>query len=147
MNVDKRKEILSRKRRCFKCTKGAHVAKDCNSQKSCYFCKSSGHHFSICSKDKKTDKDNNNKDGDKDDTKSKEDLSVCSISMQSNILLQTASLKVVGTRDARCNVLFDTGSQCSYITRSCCKKIDATVHHTESLKIGGFGGKLDGQKR
>ena len=46
--VAERKQIVWKKRLCYRCLPGSHVARNCRSKRSCYRCKSSNHHTAIC---------------------------------------------------------------------------------------------------
>ena len=46
-NLSARKQILKRKRRCFKCLKLRHLAKNCAAKMKCFNC-SNFHHASMC---------------------------------------------------------------------------------------------------
>ena len=65
------------------------------------------------------------------------------------MLLQTARLEATNMNKSRslgCNILFDTGSQRTYISRKFKMKLEAKMHHKESLMIGGFGGSITSVK-
>ena len=72
---------------------------------------------------------------------------------KNTILLQTAQLNVKSIsrlsmihEGVSCKVIFDSGSQRSYITRGAAKAVGATIHHKEKLRIGGFGGATTKEK-
>ena len=146
-DVRRRKEILMKKRRCFLCTKGNHVMNDCFSKRKCFRCKGK-HHTSICEKggangdERKKDESNEEKGKEEANTSS-----IAALTSQNAILLQTAQLKIKGVSNKEtqkcavtCKVIFDSGSQRSYVTKRAAKMIDARIHHKEQMTIGGFGG-------
>ena len=57
-DIEERKKILLRDRRCFLCIKVGHRGKDCRSQRQCRKC-GAAHHQSICPKEQVTRNSNN----------------------------------------------------------------------------------------
>ena len=124
-NIDERKGILRRDRRCFVCLQRGHRAKECNKANNCRKCHGS-HHQSICSiiqsknesKDKPADQ---NFEGAA--AKSEESLlqpeQVTSTTANTrhrttHVLLQAATVYAVNPenfRKIKVRVLFDSGSQ------------------------------------
>ena len=117
--------------RCFICLKRNHRARDCKSSSKSSKC-TERHHVSICEKEKEKGKESNDvgpglhvKDG-------------------RNIAMQTAQAYIrLGGSDKKvgCRVLFDSGSQRSFISSSVTKMFEAGSNQCEKewLTVSGFG--------
>ena len=125
-DVRKRTEILKRAKRCFKCLKTGHLAREC--QRKCRNC-GGGHHQVICFKSMM-------------DSSEK----VASVTALANdkkqVLLQTAKAQAFaadGVTKIPITILFDSGSQRSYMSEETKKKLSLPVEHSETLNINTFG--------
>lgn len=152
MDLEERRKILNEKRACFYCLRLGHCAKDCKANVKCVLCKKK-HFLLMCSRfqlnptrskdvpdgDSISDKpsgvnrvmlDQSNELADKS-----EEVSVAT----TNVLMQTVLVNVENhqnglVRPAR--VLFDSGSQQSYVTTEFAKKMgfqplgERTIVHT-----------------
>ena len=111
-----RKEILRKYSRCFICLQKGHLASDCTLKYICKRCHVKGHNIAICA-------GKNEHQGSKDKQASPEPLSSETTAGHTNntdkgILLQTAKatiFDVPGNNSATCRVLFDSGSQRTYV--------------------------------
>ncbi len=136
--IAKRKELLTRGRRCYRCCMPNHVIRDCPSKKKCYKCKGD-HHTSIC--DKRQDED-----VPAEDQPAENVLATPAVSSRSKILLQTAQLDVRADLPGRsratvnCKVLLDSCSQRTHITRSLAERIKAPIIRRDNVNINAFGG-------
>ncbi|XP_065051274.1 uncharacterized protein LOC135680947 [Rhopilema esculentum] len=132
VDVNKRKEHLLRVGRCFSCLRTGHVVKTCPSAKFCSFCRGK-HHSSICER-----KSNNS---------GAESMppNVTAISKEkksTHVLLQTAKATAVNpSTGEKCSIriLFDNGSQRSYVTEDVVKKLQLKTEMKETLNLNTFG--------
>jgi len=118
-----RKEYLKINQLCFICLRKGHLSKNFRRAKSYYFCKSSQHNSAIC--DRKKDESSTN----------------C-VSEFSTILLQTAILCIVNPKNnktMKVKVLFDQGSQRSYVSKKVKDQLMLNVIGKEHLSINTFG--------
>ena len=130
-DVNVRKNILKNKGRCFKCTKTNHVAKECKSNIKCFEC-GKDHHAAVCMP-VTTDPQ----------VPVVEDETNVTISTTNKIsLLQTAIAEVFNVQENKSmtlRVLFDSGSQLSYITPSARKLLNLKTFDKQNLTIKTFG--------
>ena len=129
-NVSSRKSIIIRKGRCFVCLGTDHYAKDCPTKYSCHKCQGR-HNISICPSSLK-------KKGRTDIEKTHNGH----VSSCNGILLQTAKAKVSDTNNLstiNARVLFDSGSQRSYVSDSVCKALKLKFIRKERVLIKVFG--------
>ena len=124
--------------RCFNCLKPQHRAKQCESAKKCrhYHRK---HHQSICDKDSPPAE---SVSPHSDVTAPTTNMSSISAKGNNLVLLQTArALASDGTssRSANVRILFDTGSQRSYVTESLVKHLNLKPLRKERLQLNTFG--------
>ena len=140
--IAKRKNILKKKRRCFKCCKPNHVSRNCPAKQSkCFKCKGGGHHPSVC--DKEPAPREESKEGESKVEDAEETVSTPAVTTKSRILLPTAQLAVRALKKSRvasCKTLLDSCSTRTHITRSLVKRIRASTIKREPHQINGFGG-------
>ena len=108
--VHARVNILRKGARCFLCLQQGHMQRDCDKKYTCHKCNKK-HHISLCTKDTKTSTEERNTD--KPTT-----TAVTMETSNEEILLQTATAHVtdtLGKESIACRILFDTGSQRTYI--------------------------------
>ena len=133
-NMKSHIEILGKNSRCFLCLKSRHIFKNCTSSYICW--KWEGKHISLCSKLKK--------DPEKNESSAKStDNVVVHVGVLKGSLLQTARGKVawINTDQTWTTtwILFDTGSQCTYLTENLCKHLKLETVRTENVIINTFG--------
>ena len=147
----KRKEILMKAKRCFNCLRPGHGVKNCRNPKNCRNC-GARHHQSICSKiytptSIPENKDKNREEKHDVDTKAA-DSKACTITAGSqvknrkHVLLQTARAIATnedGSKTTTARILFDTGSQRSYITDDLRRRLGLNAIKTETLHLNTFG--------
>ena len=135
------------------------MIRNCQSRRKYFLCKGN-HHSSICDKDVllRNDKREDNERIDRKEYSEKKSVGTetkinSAFASKNTILLQTAQLNVKSIsrlsmihEGVSCKVIFDSGSQRSYITRGAAKAVGATIHHKEKLRIGGFGGATTKEK-
>ena len=132
-DIQKRKEILKASKRCFICLKLGHIAKVCESAIKCKVC-SKRHNTVICEGGKETE----NK---KIETQERNATTMASKGKE-GILLQTAQAIVYGedaNKKTRVNILFDGGSQRSYVTEELRKKLGLKGEIKETVNVNTFG--------
>ena len=117
-NKDARINILCKYSKYYLCVKGGHISKIC---KSSYVCRKCGgkHHISICKFEEKNDKPQ---------------AVVSHVESCRTSLLQTARASVLDLdNENSCNtrILFDTGSQRSFITENVRKRLRLKSARTE----------------
>ena len=137
-DVKARKNILRRSGRCFKCLNTGHKISVCPSSHKCRKCEVDGHHISICT----GKNDENEKKDDSSKEKKVGDTHNSFTDSYNKILLQTAVGEVgcVGNDKYQAvRLMFDSGSQRSYITESLCSRLNLKKIRTENLVIHTFG--------
>ena len=149
-DVKARKNLLLKSGRCFNCLKGNHKLRECRSPKTCRNCHQR-HHQSICSglsaeaepfipQSKANNPVTNDTNGTITSTSSSNTTNTSE--SKGNILLQTAqaiACDEASQRLARVRVLFDCGSQRSYVTESLCSKLELSPVRSERLHLNTFG--------
>ena len=145
-----RKEILIKSGRCFNCLKANHKSRECESLKTCRHCKRK-HHQSIC--DKANPSDSNSSDGQIPNNAQSNDGTLTSTNTtnvsknRQVILLQTAHARAsasAGGASVPVRVLFDNGSQLSYVTERLQRQLNLKPTRIEKLHLNTFG--CDGYK-
>ena len=136
-SVEERRKILKEERRCFNCLKKGHFSSECNSRNGYSQCKGwkGKHHYSICLGELSNSKPAENDKGSESTTVTAKE--------RGNILLQTATGYVYnGSNKNQCikvQMLFDLGSQRSYVTEELMKKLNLDVECGEMLNLNTFG--------
>ena len=136
--IDERRDILIKTGRCFNCLKSNHKSKDCNNPRTCRTCHRR-HHQSICPQQKPA----------KEQLEPEPKLDNSTISNAANsmkdknyVLLQTAqavALNDTNNKSTMIRVLFDSGSQRTYITESLKTKLNLKPISRERLHLNTFG--------
>ncbi|KAL9969544.1 hypothetical protein ACROYT_G021769 [Oculina patagonica] len=154
-NISARKQILRQKGRCFRCLRTGHLANQCDNGKVCYIC-GWRHHASICE-----NQGNENqaahpggsaatREGDAP-TSSAATFQAPTTSMfinsKSSVLLQTARANISkpgnGKHSVNARIVFDSGSQRSYISENLQKALNLPITGQETLLIKTFGESTD----
>ena len=151
-SVWERRNILLRSGKCFNCLKSNHKVKDCHSRHTCHTCHKR-HHQSICDllvdklsipviqQDSSTNQSNKAPVSNTTDTTS---LNVTTSRSKGTILLQTAQVMAVNPvtgKHQKIRILFDNGSQRSYITESLCSSLNLQAENNKQLQLNTFGDK------
>ena len=150
--TEQRKQCLRHLGRCFVCLKRGHIGKDCRSSQHCPNCRGR-HHVSICPSQSSKDVSSSKNSGSSQqtarsastDVKSASSHSTMSmhISTHTPVLLQTAVTHVCapGKPHFTCStrLIFDSGSQISYISSRLRELLSLTTEKTEVMKISTFG--------
>lgn len=153
-NVEERKAILMRSGRCFLCLKrGDHKVADCRSTKMCRLCKAK-HHQSIC--DKRESKTMPSRDDEmppissprSNDQNVHQHITVSGHSVtaqaksKTTVLLQTARATAINPSNGQSTsvrILFDSGSQRTYVTDDIRDKLSLDILYKERLNLNTFG--------
>ena len=134
-DLEQRKTLLQKAKRCFKCLKFGRFAKDCNRKcKKCGY----GHHQVIC-----------NKSGE-GTAETFDRLVTATVKGKKEVLLQTARASAFGedpTKKMAIDVLFDSGSQRSYISEELKKKLSLNVENVETININTLGSDKYNKKK
>ena len=150
------------KKLCFLCLKPNHSAKNCDKNFTCFKCKGK-HHVGICTytpkesdknNDSKSDKNDKKVDSD-DDKKKVEDktekddknvlnagIATLNLCQQNSVLLETAQARVEtpdGKRSKLLRILFDNGSQISFITPKAKRLLNLGAKRSNKYSIKPFG--------
>ena len=146
----KRMEIIKRDMLCFNCL-GHHKISQCKSKFHCRHCNKC-HHTSICTDSSPppatsettttiTGATNNTTTNSTSDTTSLTTLTSDSLlSSRQSYLLKTAVATVMSVdRETEANILFDEGSQCSFLTQDLADALSLTPHHQEDICLSAFG--------
>ena len=147
-SVKDRKDILLKAGCCFNCLKSKHKSRDCDSQRTCRHCHRR-HHQSICERATPTQPTVDNAESTQPDnvtnvTNSVSISSTTSLSKATSgrgvVLLQTAQAIAIGeTKRVPIRILFDSGSQLSYVTKSLQERLGLRPIRRERLRINTFG--------
>ena len=144
-----RKDILFKDRRCFICMKKGHISANCRNDMKCFKCKGR-HHVAICtSKPSPTRRDSNpdNRSNDRDNSHANVvSNALLNVNKIDSILLQTARAKVCSTDEKECQnlrLLFDSGSQLSYISPRARNKLKLKTLGTKDMSLKTFGNMKD----
>ena len=139
ISSEARKKMLGESGRCFNCLYKGHHARDCTNQRRCRHC-SGRHHQSICAR---IDKPKNNEATKHEDNQPEvnSNLTVTATRVsQGTVLLQTArAVATNGEKSVPVRVLFDTGSQRTYITNSVQRRLNLKPTSRETLNLNTFG--------
>ena len=123
MNLDQRKEKIMRLGLCFICLGSHHLARNC--QKHCYFCKGK-HHAVLCQKRSSS----NNTEPKRENSvlhstvEHDNDTNHIGVSYANSKTLNTV-MQVVKTKinGVGVNVMFDSGADRSFVTKTCADKL------------------------
>lgn len=154
-----RKRILLIERRCFVCLKTGHNANNCKSNIKCFDCKGR-HHVSIClSREKSEDKEKFRKvstsECDQQESKDKfsgiaageSETNTLNNNTSNHVFLQTATANVSNQNySKKLRILFDLGSQLSYITPTAAKSLHLSPVDQRNVCIKTFGGHAESKK-
>jgi len=143
--VTERKDILTKAGKCFNCLRTNHKVKDCRSTRTCRFC-NRRHHQSICTQQPDTQSSQEVKRTQQPtstDEIRKDTTANCStVCNEKTILLQTAQAiasNPVSGQYRSVRILFDSGSQRSYITEELSQQLRLKPDHRERLQLNTFG--------
>ena len=134
-DVKARKSLLLKQGRCFICLKKSQIARDYQSTTRCFKCQGQNHYASVCEQDPITP---GNTGGDRGN-----ENTVLFIDTKTSVLLQTAKIFVSRTDDPnhriQARLIFDTGSQRSYVSTRLRNALQLPTINQETLMIKTFG--------
>ena len=143
-----RLELLRKFNRCFKCVNKGHISRECRARIKCKACGGS-HHISIC--EKKCEPKEEEKREERREEKREEKVGVqqdqfaspsnLHVGSSSRVALQTAQGILKGERERKVRVLFDSGSQNSFVTSRAMNAAKLNVVREKWLGIKTFGGE------
>ena len=150
MKPEDRKQAAIDGKLCFKCLCPGHLSKQCSSV--CSICKK-GHHKIFCqntNQEEDSKKRGSNKGDVSDHTADSSVANVSCVALgQSSVLLQTTKVVVQGpSGKTEVNVLFDSGSDKTYITDNLVRKLKLKSVGSVDHRYAVFGGgKSSTEKR
>ena len=131
---------------CFICLKRDHRMNECNYTRSCYYCgKSNAHHRSLCPKKfgvLKNESAHLVEELTESDAKDIVETENALISSGEIVLMQTAQVTMenpVDRRQESGRILFDSGSQRTYITESLARKLNLKLGEMNEISLLTFG--------
>ena len=152
-NLDTRKSIIRKYGRCFVCIRKGHKAVDCRSKIKCKKCNGK-HHISLCyfSKDSTVSKNPSplrpSAPPFVGTSTGSTNVASCTNSLGpgSSAALQTALAVVNGNDKVKVRVLFDSGSQKTFVTPTVVERAKLQVVRKENLGIKAFGSETAERK-
>ena len=150
---DKQKhmEIIKRDMLCFSCL-GRHKVSQCRSRHRCRQC-NRRHHTSVCNDTAPADSSDpaiSNKDKDTTNKQTPNTTILTTLTTDSSptpfnntmCLLKTAVATVTSLNsETEVNILFDEGSQRSFLTQDMADVLSLKPHHKEDISLSSFGSK------
>ena len=147
-DIGARRNLLKQQGRCFLCLRCSHLARNCPSSSTCHDC-SGNHHVSICGNAKCT---TSRQEGgsaistevsDRRQDQERKSLTTVYVDSNTSVLLQTAIGEVSSVNQPHIGltmrILFDSGSQRSYMTEHARNKLNLSAVKTEKFLIKTFG--------
>ncbi|XP_028394457.1 uncharacterized protein LOC114518650 [Dendronephthya gigantea] len=144
--LENRMQIIIKYSRCFKCLNKGHIGRNCSIRVKCSACKKE-HHTALC------DAENNpegleveGEEGNLSPTNGTGTIATLVVSPKNKVVklgcsvaLQTAQAMLVGQKTAQARVLFDSGSQRSFVTTKWARELGCKMLRRELLSVGAFG--------
>ncbi|XP_031349539.1 uncharacterized protein LOC116175519 [Photinus pyralis] len=146
LNFDERKNIVKREKCCFRCLKHGHNSKSCRVKLSCSWC-SGRHTLLLCELVNKHEKSAYVSDGESDTNtrrpqKTAKENNLTTLSGCPEVCLPTARVVLYSdTRERVIRVLFDSGSQRSYVLSSVAEELGYESHGKQEVIHSLFGGQ------
>uniref|UniRef100_A0A915B870 CCHC-type domain-containing protein n=1 Tax=Parascaris univalens TaxID=6257 RepID=A0A915B870_PARUN len=135
-------------RLCFKCLREGHNQNDCTRNVSCYHCKRKGHPTALCKTWHRSQQGKEENPVGETHTQTIRTVAAIATPEQQErdktVLLLSTFVEVRGdaphTKTIKVPVLFDVGSERSFITEEIVQQLGIEVTHKEPLIVDGFGG-------
>ncbi|UYV68174.1 hypothetical protein LAZ67_5003267 [Cordylochernes scorpioides] len=145
MTLEQRRQRATRAKVCFRCLGRRHVARECRSRFKCFVC--GGRHVELmCSR--RIQEMHEKKAYVKEDNLEAPLTSMADQTCSSEVLLLIASARVASPRGQRIvRVLFDSGSQRSYIRRALIGQLNLEKIGQEQIQKALFGGGMTGVEK
>ncbi|MFH4977642.1 hypothetical protein AB6A40_004351 [Gnathostoma spinigerum] len=131
---------------CFKCLRPGHNQINCERNATCYHCSRKGHPSALCKTWHRT-KQSEEKDSGQEAETVRAIAAIATRGAQNpeiTVLLLSAMVEVEAdeplARTLNMSVLFDVGSERSFITEDAVNKLGIKETHKETLTVDGFGG-------
>ena len=127
---NERKAIINAAKRCYNCLRIGHNAKDCRQTRRCYHCNGK-HNTELCTIGTKNSI-----------PKPSTSITTSSITEKTEVLLQTATTYAYGgdsNKKVPVNILFDCGSQKTFVSEELQKKLNLKSDNFELLNLNSFG--------
>ncbi|UYV76606.1 hypothetical protein LAZ67_14001435, partial [Cordylochernes scorpioides] len=145
LTLEKRRQKAMNAKVCFRCLGRGHMARDCRSRFKCFVCK--GRHVELmCSRrrgeihEKKTEV--------KEDNLEASSASMANQTCSSEVLLMITSARAASPRGQRIvRILFDSGSQRSYIRRALIGQLNLEKIGQGQIQKAVFGGGMTGVEK
>ncbi|XP_028407174.1 uncharacterized protein LOC114529561 [Dendronephthya gigantea] len=145
VNAKERKDILRKSGRCFVCLKTNHMSRNCNSPRNCRHCNNK-HHQSICERvhspgaksEERVKQDNDSNNGAAGLVNVTTTSTTHKCTNRRTVLLQTARAVAFNEKtnqSTSVRVLFDNGSQRSYVTDNVRSRLGLKATEKEKLKL------------
>nr|XP_022907792.1 uncharacterized protein LOC111419242 [Onthophagus taurus] len=143
LTLEKKKEILSGKKACFKCLRIGHQSRQCKARLRCLVC-SQSHVILMCPdlpKENRVIEKSKSAKGDKTHDVTVNETLTCTNSTNTHVFLQTLRVKLCGVGGSRnVRALIDTGSQNTYILKSTALALGYQSKRREKIIHCLFGG-------
>ena len=113
--MKQRKDIVWKKRLCYRCLFAGHAVRKCKRKHGCFKCRSPHHHTAICETELRR-----NADPPLPSHEEKDVSGINLVNSRTSVLLQTANAVVSDNAEKRCfpiKILFDSGSQKTYVSQ------------------------------
>ena len=142
-----RRDVLLKAGKCFNCLRSNHKVKNCRNKHSCRNCQGRYHH-SICEVQRENPRSPNSlsvpvsQTNDTNVKASNASTLNATTKNRGTILLQTAQVMAVNPTNGqfrRIRLLFDNGSQRSYVTEGLCATLNLKTSRNERLQLNTFG--------
>ena len=145
-NVNARKNIVRKYGRCFICIRKGHKAVECRSRLFCKVC-NGRHHVTLCERNRDSQPSKSMHPANPTappivgSILGSANVTSCTSSLgpTSSAALQTAQAIVNGSNENTVRVLFDSGSQKTFVTRDVVEKAKLGIVRKETLGIKTFG--------
>ena len=147
-DVNERRQILIREQKCFLCLKGNHRANECRRTINCRKCHRR-HHHSICMSNAERESGGAAQGAVAPEnarvTQTNPEITTANTATgtSTSVILQTATVIARGAdgKGIPVRVLFDSGSQRSYVAESLKKRLGLQPIRTQTLNVTTFGDK------
>ena len=143
-SITARRDILRREGRCYICLKRGHISASCRSRNRCYRCKGK-HNLAICqdTNSGKVAKESETRKNYGTPSSPPEETTNLRAGTRNSMLLQTAQVLICHPEDernvVRARVIFDSGSQRSYILEDARRKLNLPTVAKENVVVNVFG--------